>query len=146
MTRTYGYLYDRDRSVKEDAASVRRTIKTLVRGELLPGDWGYSVRFRRFAGGSSIDVEATSPRPIYAADPEPMDWARHAETGEFVHGWKDRLTGEARMVLDTLEDLLQGHNHDGSDIMTDYFDVKFYGHAQLATAAGVARFVPAVES
>lgn len=140
--RTYGYLYDARRPVKEDAASIRRTIKTLAKAGLLPADWSYSVRYRTFAGGCSIDIQATACRPIYAADPAPRGWVRHAESGEFVVPWKDRLTAEARMVLDTLEDLERAHNHDGSEIQVDYFDVKFYGHAELSVAPGVDRLMP----
>lgn len=139
--RTYGYLYDRDRPAKQDAANIRRTIRTLAKGGLLPADWTYSVRYRSFANGRAIDVTAMSPRPIYAADPEPMDWAKHAETGEYVHAWADRLTLEARAVLDTLQELHDAHNHDGSDIQSDYFDVKFYGVPTLAVCPGVARYV-----
>jgi hypothetical protein len=139
--RSYGYLYDAARLVKDDAASIRRTIKTLTKGELLPADWRYSVRYRTFAGGCSIDVTATAPRPIYAADPATHDeWALHAETGEWVHAWRDRLTLEARTVLDTLEDLTRAHNHDGTESQVDYFDVKFYGHVQLELAPGVERY------
>lgn len=65
----------------------------------------------------------------------------HAETGEYVHAWKDKLTREARAVLDTLEELHNGYNHDGSDAMTDYFDVKFYGVPTLDTMPGVPRYV-----
>lgn len=138
--RTYGYLYDSARPVKEDAASIRRTIKTLAAAELLPRDWTYSVRYRTFAGGRSIDVRAISPRPTYAANPGERGWARHAETGEQVHAWRDKLTIEARMVLDTLEDLLGAHNHSGSEIQVDYVDVKFYESVDLETLPGVARY------
>lgn len=138
--RTYGYLYDERRPVKEDAASIRRTIKTLAKAELIPADWTYSVRYRSFAGGCAIDPSAKSPRPIYAADPEPYGWAKNTETGEYVHAWKDRLTIEAKTVLDTLEELLRAHNHNGSEVQVDYFDVKFYGVPEIGTLAGIARF------
>jgi hypothetical protein len=139
-SRWYGYNYDRERSVKDDAANIRRHIRTMVQAGLLPSDWTYSVRYRRFAGGSSIDVRATSPRPIYAADPHSDGPVKHAETGAWVTAWVDRLTSEARAVKGTLEDLVNGHNHDGSDTSTDYFDVKFYGDVVLITASDVPKF------
>lgn len=127
--RTYGYLYERNRLVKDDAALIRRTIKTLAKGGLIPADWSYSVRYRSYAGGCSIDVKATSPRPIYAAEPDTYEhpWATNVETGEQVHAWKDRLTIEARNVLDTLSELHDACNHNGCETQVDYFDVKFYG-------------------
>lgn len=139
--RTYGYLYEEARPVKEDAASIRRTIKTLAKAELIPSDWTYSVRYRSFAGGCAIDVRGVSPRAIYAADPDAFrEHALNHETGAWVMGWKDKLTIEARTVLDTLHELLGAHNHDGSEIMVDYFDVKFYGVPEIDTAPGVLRY------
>ena len=141
--RTYGYLYDKNRTVKDDAANMRRHIRTMTKAELLPADWTYSVRYRTASMCCAIDLVATSPRPIYAADPNEQSWAKHYETGEFVIGWKDKLTREARAVLDTLTDLHNGHNHDGSDIQSDYFDVKFYGVPSLAVVSGVLAYDPA---
>lgn len=40
-------------------------------------------------------------------------------------------------MYDTLNELHDAHNRDGSDTMTDYFDVKFYGQVQLGVADGV---------
>jgi len=44
-----------------------------------------------------------------------------------------------------LSELHAAQNHDGSDLITDYFDVKFYGSAVLATVAGVPRWDGNVE-
>lgn len=166
--RTYGYLYDRDRLVKDDAALIRRTIKTLAKGDLLPADWVYSVRYRTFAGGRAIDISARSPRPVTlmesgyvrASDTKPrrvivprrLDiddtsladderwinlWLRPGEQHEIR--WCDTSTSEARAVHRALSDLHDGCNHDGSDSMTDYFDVKFYGSVSIDTLPGVPR-------
>lgn len=164
--RTYGYLYDRERSVKDDAKLIRSTIKTMAKAGILPADWTYSVRYDTFAGGCAIRVTATSPRPIYLMDPGMI--AAHKERprvvtvprhlrdradggGEWMRleiragdqydiYWIDSLTDEARAVSDALNELHHACNHDdGSDSMTDHFDVKFYGTAQLETAPGVAR-------
>lgn len=128
--RTYGYLYTPGATVTQIAASVRRTIKTLVKADLLPADWTYSVRKRSH---NSIDVTATAPRAIWAAEPDTYDhpWAMNAETGKHVHALAERRTVEARMVHDTIKDLLDGHNHNGSETQMDYFDVKFYGNVHL---------------
>jgi len=143
--REYGYLYDRQRPVKEDAASIRRIIKTLVKGGLLPADWRYTVRYRTFAGGAAIDVAAEAPRPIFAAEPDTYDhpWAVHGETGEVVHRRDARYTAEAAAVEATLRELHAAHNHNGNDTMTDYFDTKFYGVPRIDTAAGVPAYDPA---
>ena len=139
--RAYGYLYDKDRQVKDDAASIRRTIRTMAKAGVLPADWKYSVRYSSFAGGCAIDIAATSPRPTYAADPRPYDTTVYnRDTGEWVFNRIDRMSREARAVEDALEELHAAHNHDGSDSMTDYFDVKFYGSVRVDTAEGVPQY------
>lgn len=184
--RTYGYLYDRNRSVKEDAALIRRNVKTMTGAGVLPEDWTYSVRYRCFSGGCAIDVRASSPRPVLLMDPgfvaaskerdrlvtvprrrrsrddcavcfwaldqhdqAPKDheyapvgpWMNlHLRAGE-QHDifWEDAATPEALAVQAALQELLDACNHDGSDSMVDYFDVKFYGHATVDAKPGVPR-------
>lgn len=145
-TRTYGYLYDRERPVKGDAANIRRHIKTMVKAGLLPADWSYSVRKRSATHSWAVDVTAMSPRPTLAVDPNEVframhsgDYPVHPETGQVVTYPRDCETVEAAAVYATLKDLVDGHNHDGSDVTTDYFDVKFYGGVTLDTAPGVER-------
>lgn len=139
--RSYGDLYDKERTAKDVAAEIRRQIRAAVKAGDLPGDWRYSVRFQRYSGGRAIDVRATSPRPIYGADPTVSNrWGervRHSETGDYVSAWVDRLTTEARRVRDLLDALHTAHNHNGSDSETDYFDVKYYGLVSLTTVVGV---------
>jgi len=142
--RSYGYLYDKGRRVQDDAANIRRHIKTMTKAGALPADWKYSVRYQSFAGGCAIEVRGESPRSIYAADPRAFrEHVRHAETGEWVFGWQDRLTLEAQTVLKALHELHDAHNHDGSDVQSDYFDVKFYGTPSVTVADGVPEYVAA---
>ncbi len=140
VTRTYGYLYDRNRSVTDDAANIRRHIKTMSKAGVLPADWSYSVRKRSGTHSWAFNVRAVSPRPLCACEPDHYDHphVRHAETGEMVTAREDRYTIEARAVARALHDLVNGHNHDGSDTLTDYYDVKFYSDVTLTTAPGVA--------
>lgn len=141
--RTVGAFYDADRTVKDDAASIRAMIKSFVKLGVLPADWKYSVRKNSCTHSWAIDVRATSPRPTYAADPRAFDqWVTNHETGEPVIAWFDKYTREARAVKLLLEAIHGGHNHDGSDIMTDYFDVKFYGSVSIDVADGVPTYDP----
>lgn len=155
--RTYGYLYDRDRSVKDDAALIRQTIKTMAKAGVLPSDWKYSVRYRTASMMRAIDITASSPRPIWLMTPGFVRAAKDRDRvvrvpimGEMrplrirageQHEIRyiDVTTAEARAVHDALQELLNACNHDGSDVMTDYFDVKFYGHPTLDTIGNVSR-------
>lgn len=158
--RHYGALYNDQLSNKEIAAKIRTAIKSLVKNEVLPADWKYSVRYRSYAGGSSIDVKATAPRPVRLVNARtvynpsqtnpldidlPTDYAQRDERGEFRpcrvapgQRWEIRegLTIEARNVYLTLKQLHGVWNHDGSDIQVDHHDVKYYGQVNVESAAG----------
>jgi hypothetical protein len=41
------------------------------------------------------------------------------------------LTAEGRRVLGVLERLHEAYNHDGSDVMTDYFDRLYFGTVEV---------------
>lgn len=69
--RHYGYLYDAERTVKEDAANIRRHIKSMQKAGLLPDDWKFSVRYRTASMCRSIDINAVSPHPIMGRDYDP---------------------------------------------------------------------------
>lgn len=99
----------------------------------LPKGLKLGVRTRYFANGSSIDVTVKAL---------PDDVALFAEdvlrmpAAERPHN--KRMYSEA---------LLNAYNHDRSDSMTDYFDVKFYDHVgvdwkfeQERRAAETARY------
>ena len=121
--RTYGDLYNGDLDVKDIAALIRKDIKAAVKMGILP-DEKFGVRISRFSGGCSIDVQVKT-------------WAlgAHRVEVEVEAPWGTRteqhLTPVAKSTLDTLNSIMGAYNHDGSDTMTDYFDVKFYGHANF---------------
>jgi hypothetical protein len=41
------------------------------------------------------------------------------------------MTGEAKAVYEKVDSIVNAYNRDNSDIMTDYFDVDYYGTVQL---------------
>ena len=43
----------------------------------------------------------------------------------------ERWTFEAKVLLKQLEKMLGAYNHDGSDMQTDYYDVKFSSHVNF---------------
>lgn len=151
--RHYGSNYDSKLSTKEIAALIRAEIKRRVKANELP-EWKYSVRYRSFAGGTAIDVVATSPHPTMLCQPGyyfaskdadrdvelPIDgqWRPcRIRAGESWHvARKDVEHTTVTFVRQQLQALMDSYNHDGSDIMTDYFDVNFYGHANVEAAGG----------
>jgi len=167
--RVYGDKYDGNLDVADIAKLIRADIKEARKAGELPDDWKYSVRISRFSGGCSIDVAAKSPRPTLLMNPgmmiAPPDAHRDVEVPRPKHyvplddsaplpeyitmrlrpgemyeiRWGDAATDEAAAVRKTLEKIMGAYNHDGSESMVDYFDVKFYGHANVETLPGVDR-------
>ncbi len=95
----------------EIAKRVRQDLKAAY---LKPDSFSYanpykfSVKVRKFAGGSSIDLE------VKAAPEEVL------------------IDREKRQALvASLKKVLDAYNYDDSDAMTDYFHVRFYGHVQI---------------
>lgn len=155
--RSYGYRYSDGGRLDTAviAKLIRADIKTAVSEGLLPERWSYSVRIDRFSGGSSIDVrvkncaDAWTPCPGYRIgtrhDYEDGSWAAtgcrdpwckaggiHKDLPDAQE--HDVLTEEALAAKMTLERIHGAYNHDGSDVMTDYFDVNYYGHVEFQTA------------
>jgi hypothetical protein len=149
--RSYGYQYEQGGKLDTAAIAklIRRDIKTAVGEGLLPDRWAYSVKTDRFAGGSSIDVRVTNcadawmPCPGYqvgtrrdhgdgcwtatgCGDPWCKAGGEHKDLPDAQY--HDVLTEEALAAKMTLERIHGAYNHDGSDAMTDYFDVNYYGH------------------
>jgi hypothetical protein len=147
--RSYGYKYGEGGKLDTAAIAklIRQDIKTAVSEGLLPARWAYSVRTDRFSGGSSIDVEvkncadAWMPCPGYK-----VGTRRDLDNGGWVatgcgNPWckvsnpdkagaeEDHtvLTEEALAAHMTLERIHNAYNHDGSEVMVDYFDVNYYG-------------------
>lgn len=150
--RSYGYKYEEQAGLSnaEVAKKIRADIKVAVNEGLLPDRWKYSVRSRSFAGGCAIDVRvkdcadawvecdgtkvgskhyftdgsggftATACGNVWCAAHNDPVYAAHA-TYHYVLG------EEALAARLTLERIHGAYNHDGSDIMTDYFDVNYYG-------------------
>lgn len=128
--RIYGSKYNDKLSNKEIAAAIRQDIKTAIAKRKLPAGLKVSVRYDRFAGGSSIDMSVTAwPENFMWLNP---DWVvLNKEQPHQYHERLPRYTEQATAVLDDLKKMHDAYNHDGSDSMTDHFDVKYYGSVNV---------------
>jgi hypothetical protein len=125
--RSYGYRYGeaKDMSTAEIAKRIRGDVKTAVGEGLLPPRWTYSVR----SDGTSIDVDVRDC---------PDAWQEC--DGTVPGSWRDHgdgvvLTEEASAAKMTLKRIHEAYNHDGSEIQTDYFDVRYYGGVSFEDAS-----------
>lgn len=127
--RSHGYKYDEVEQLTgekyagaaEIAKLMRKDIAEAVEFGLLPGaPVRYSVTSESYSGGQSIDITVKDWQgPWYACHCE--------ETGEQIHPRPSCLSPEVEAAKMTLERIHGAYNHDGSDIQTDYFDVRYYG-------------------
>jgi hypothetical protein len=124
-TRTYGSKYNdlsKDAHGWVDTTVIAKAIRADIKAAVKAGDIPcvkYSVRTRKFAGGSAIDVEVIGLPNARIEREHPY--------GGTVFAYSD----ETNIVVKKLEAIVAAYNHDGSDSMTDYFDVRFYGHVSV---------------
>lgn len=128
-----GKKYTPGMSTKDIAATLRAEVKAAIAKGDLPKGLKVSVRYRSFSGGSSIDLRVTAvPAGFVIKNPERVkhDLRTHyAYTPDFHC---PIFTPEATALKDKLQGMMNAWNYDRSDIQTDYFDVKFYGHAEFS--------------
>lgn len=153
--RSHGYRYEElgdHPSAADIAKAMRADIKQAKAEGLLPPQWSYSVRSDTFANGQSVDVRVQDcpdawqpcdgtkpgtrrefPDGSSVATACPNVWCRARGDESYRHGWEDHsvLTEEAEAAKMTLQRIHGAYNHDGSDLMTDYFDVRYYGHVEF---------------
>lgn len=121
-----------NKTVKEVAALMRATIRQTAKDGLLPQDWKYSVRYRTASMMVAIDVSVIIPTDLYQLERkfyEINGYGRRPQTEDFVGEFEPLATMKAAEEL--LWSIHRGYNYDGSDTMTDYFDVRYYGSVQL---------------
>lgn len=115
----------------ELAKLMRADIKAAIKAGLLPGGArNYTVKVDNYAGGRSINIRAI--------DLDGM-WTTCKDQG--CNHWDcdrgdrraDILTPAGEKVQRVLKDIHSSYNYDASESQFDYFDVNFYGQAQVET-------------
>ena len=124
----YGSKFTHGLDTKEIAKMVRKDIQSAIKSGNLP-EMKVSVKIRkRFSGGSSIDTkikEATFP----IANAKYYERIALGEDDTLAHmGSVSPLSDEARIAIKQIQQIIDQYNFDGSDMMTDYFNVNFYSH------------------
>jgi hypothetical protein len=150
--KTYGYLYEELGTyprTADIARAIRADIKRAKSEGLLPPRWTYTVRSRNFAGGCAVDVmvkncpdawqecDGTVPGSrqltssgAWVGQSCGNVWCKGAADLRYAHAAEVHwvLTEEAMAAKMTLDRIHGAYNHTGSDLMSDYVDVRYYGH------------------
>jgi hypothetical protein len=140
--RSYGdkFAETKDLRTVEIAKLVRADVKAAKAAGELPADLNVSVRYESASMMTAIRVavldapELWEPCPGYRLNPGSDVGTGCPSPGcpeTYTH---DRLTAEGLRITGILEAILNSYNYDGSDIMTDYFDVRFYSTVTIEDA------------
>jgi len=128
-----GSKYDslKSHDVKDIAKLIRKDIKEAVsRGDIPKGK--YSVTIDRFSGGSSIDIRVKGLDGENPLNPEYVKWWADNPNGYYGECPVDEnLTPLGDKVIEALNSIMDAYKRDNSDMMSDYFDVNFYGHVAI---------------
>jgi hypothetical protein len=132
----YGDKYQRGLDITEIAKRIRAEIKADIKAGILPNG-KYSVTIDRFSGGQSLDVtiKAIDSHKLML-NPARVVWEKN-NPRQFVGNlpsWDEAFEGytpEGERILDRVKDIVNAYNYDGSDSMTDYFNVNFYGKVEF---------------
>ena len=136
MSKQVGSKYEATKHLDTAAVAklIREDIATEQKAGALKG-FKCSVRTRRFAGGSAIDVEITAvPAGVELIQREYVvsALARRARPGSYQDVPRHSATVET--ALEKLRQFVAAYNFDGSDAMTDYFHVRYYSHVSVSSA------------
>lgn len=129
MSREYGKNYEERLNVKTIAKRVRQDLKKIK-------DVKFSVRIERFSMGQAIRIELKSiGSPLFSEGftkklAETKD-VRKTFEALADREFESRYSKRVNWVLDRAKKILESYNYDGSDVMTDYSDVNFYGTAKV---------------
>lgn len=130
--KSYGYLYGEQKglSLAEIAKRMRQDIKQAKTEGLLPLKWKYSVRTDTYSGGGSICINVQECADAWISqDDTKCTHDIYCNDERHYKGCPaaKHLTDEAEAAGITLKRIHGAYNHDGSDAMTDHFDVNYYG-------------------
>lgn len=147
--RRYGEKCERGyRDAAQIAKQIRVDIKAAIASGELPGAPGnYSVRTRKYSGGQAIDLVAKGLGEMYqqcegikpgsesgyAAMSCGNVWCKAGgQYKDSPHAQYHRiLSAEGQRVKAALQKIHDAYNWDGSEVMVDYFDRLYWGHAEI---------------
>lgn len=136
----YGDLGGRWTSAADIAKLMRIDIKSAIATGELPGTpKNYSVKIENYSGGRSIRIRAIDLDGLWqpcegvipGTDRTCQRWACEPGSDAQSH---EVLNSEGQRIEKVLKRIWSAYNHDGSDVMTDYFDVNYYGDAQIESS------------
>lgn len=129
--------------LKDLAALIRKEVREAAKAGLIPTEWRYAVRKRDYR---AIDTYMIIPDEVETLIGEfqtenEMPLTRYAvQTYEWMFTGKYEPLKAVVLAEEFLKGLIGAYNYDNNDIMTDYFDVRFYGGVKVIGATYYDRY------
>lgn len=136
QTKREGVKYQQTKGLmlKDLAALIRKEVREAAKTGRIPTEWRYAVRKRDYR---AIDTYIIVPDEVETLREEfqreyemPLTQYTVANYPEFFNGKYYLL----KMVVDAekfVTELVGAYNYDNNDIMTDYFDTRFFGGVKV---------------
>lgn len=142
-----GINYDRNMTVKDIAAVVRKELRKAIKAGKLGTAVKVNVRYETYAGGCSINTTITVPKVKVNADTpgatKTLDrygdevWVVIPDEATYATpGHIDTIEPGAREAQAKAEAFIATFNYNGSNTQIDYFNVRFYGSVDLRNENG----------
>lgn len=119
-----GDKHDPELDTKEIAKRVRKDIADASKTGKLPKGLKVGVKIKRYAGGSSIDVEIKEPGLKVYDIAALRAWLL---APVYTAGRLSAMTPEAKALTKAIQGMLDAYNRQDIDSMSDYYNVHFYG-------------------
>jgi hypothetical protein len=132
----FGAKYDPKRSLTDVAKMIREEVKLLRKIGNLESDGAVAIPSPIADMPAGIKVSVRQPH-YGAIDitlkgiPQDWGWAKGTDHRAPWRGEHWMRTPAFEALVKELKTLMGAYNYDRSDIMTDYFDVRFYGNVDI---------------
>lgn len=124
-TLTTGSKYTGYRNASDICKDIRAELKAATEANYLPAGLKYSVTNEKYSGGQSINVTIQGVTDADRLDPSELDH----------HGNHAQLK-EATELQERVEAITNAYNRTNIDSQADYFNVAYWGRAEIETDHG----------
>ena len=133
-TRTEGTLFQETKSldVKQISSLIRNEIRKSAKEGLIPSDWKYSVRLKRYGWSSAIDIEIRIPKDVSDlrwSAPFAYDDARDRDA--MIGEWES--LGRLFDTKQIIEEIHESFNFYESFFPDDGCASRYFGHVSIVT-------------
>lgn len=126
-----GSKYEATRSLPfADVVKLIRADLKAATGTTIPKGFKFRTRQDNSRTSTGLVVTITPSSEFPVINPAWTRWTVHAPNGDLQRP-ESRYAAELHHVIAAVESIVTAYNHDRSDTMTDYFDVRFYEHVTV---------------